>query len=64
MNFWKEHVALRVILIAVFFVAGLGLVIGGWTLTGNMNGLIIMLVGLLLLIAALFIYNKPFEDKR
>ena len=47
MNFWKEHVALRVILIAVFFVAGLGLVIGGWTLTGKMNGLIIMLVGLL-----------------
>ena len=38
--------------------------IGGWTLTGKMNGLIIMLVGLLLLIAALFIYNKPFEDKR
>ena len=64
MNFWKEHVALRVVLIAVLFIAGMALVIGGWTLTGQMKGLIVMLVGLLLLIAALFIYNKPFEDKR
>ena len=30
----------------------------------QMKGLIIMLVGLALLIGALFIYNKPFTDKR
>lgn len=64
MNFWKEHVALRIVLIALLFIAGLGLVIGGWTMTGQMKGLIIMLVGLFMLIAALFIYNKPFTDKR
>ena len=51
-------------LIAVLFVAGLALVIGGWTMTGQLKGLIIMLVGLALLIGALFIYNKPFTAKR
>ncbi len=64
MKFWKEHAALRIVLIAALFVAGLALVIGGWTMTGQMKGLIIMLVGLVLLIGALFIYNKPFTDKR
>ena len=64
MNFWKEHVALRVILIAALFIAGLALVIGGWTITGQMKGLVIMLIGLVLLIVALALYNKPFQDKR
>lgn len=64
MKFWKEHAVLRIVLIAALFVAGLALVIGGWTMTGQMKGLIIMLVGLVLLIGALFIYNKPFTDKR
>ena len=64
MNFWKEHTALRVILIALFFVVGLVLVIGGWTMTGQMTGLIIMLVGLILLVLALALYNKPFQDKK
>lgn len=62
MKFWKEHTALRIVLIALLFVAGIALVIGGWTMTGQMKGLIIMLVGLALLICALFIYNKPFTD--
>ena len=61
MKFWKEHVALRIVLIALLFIAGIALVIGGWTMTGQMKGLIIMLVGLALL-CALFIYNKPFTD--
>lgn len=64
MNYWKEHAALRVILIAVLFIAGLALVIGGWTITGQMKGLVIMLAGLLLLILALALYNKPFQDRR
>ena len=62
MKFWKEHAALRIVLIALLFVAGIALVIGGWTMTGQMKGLIIMLAGLALLICALFIYNKPFTD--
>lgn len=60
MNFWKEHVVLRLVLIAAFFVAGIGLVIGGWKMTGEMNGLIRMVIGVLLLLVALYIYNKPY----
>lgn len=60
MNFWKEHVVLRLVLIAAFFVVGLALVIGGWKMTGEMNGLIRMVIGVLLLLAALYIYNKPY----
>ncbi len=62
MKFWKEHATLRVTLIALFFLGGMGLVVYGWTLSGKLAGLGIMLVGLVLLLAALFIYNKPFQD--
>lgn len=64
MKFWKEHTALRISLILICLVAGLALVIGGWKMTGQMTGLMIMLVGLALLIVALAIYNKPFQDER
>lgn len=64
MKFWKEHTALRVSLIALLFIAGLAMIIGGWQMTGQMNGLIIMIVGLALLIVALAIYNKPFQDPK
>ena len=30
MEFWKEHVKVRVVLIALFFVVGLILVFAGW----------------------------------
>ena len=63
MRFWKEHVALRVSLIAILFVLGMALLIGGWMMHGQMKGLIIMIVGLVLLLVALRIYNRPFEDK-
>lgn len=64
MKFWKEHAALRMFLMLLFFLAGLALIIIGWKMTGQMNGLIIMIVGLVLLIAALAIYNKPFQDPK
>ena len=64
MKFWKEHAALRVSLIALFFIAGMAMIIGGWKMTGQMSGLIIMIVGLALLIVALAIYNKPFQDPK
>ena len=64
MKFWKEHTSLRVTLIALFFFAGLALVIYGWTLTGKLSGLGLMIVGVILLLAALMIYNKPFETDR
>ena len=61
MQFWKEHVSLRIALILVFFVVGLALIVFGWKMTGNLAGLGIMIIGVILLIAALMIYNKPFE---
>ena len=62
MAFWKEHPALRIVLIAVLFVLALVMIIAGWTMTGQLAGLGIMIVGVTLLLAALAIYNKPFED--
>ena len=64
MNFWKEHTSLRAVLIALFFLAGLALVIYGWTLTGRLSGLGLMIVGVILLLSALMVYNKPFEGGR
>lgn len=61
MKFWKEHASLRVLLIALFFLAGMVLIVAGWKMTGKMTGLVIMLAGLVLLLAALMIYNKRFE---
>lgn len=60
-KFWKEHATLRVILIAVFFALGIGLTIWGWTMTGKLLGLGIMLVGVAALLAALWVYNKVFQ---
>ena len=64
MKFWKEHMALRSLLILIFVVAGLALVFVGWSMTGKMAGLIIMIVGVILLVTALLVYNKPFEDPK
>lgn len=61
MEFWKEHVKLRMVLIAILFVAGVAATIAGWRLTGQLLGLGIMIVGVCLLLVALWIYNKPFE---
>ena len=63
-QFWKDHTVLRVVLIAVCFLAGLALIIGGWNMPKDPVGLGIMAVGLVLLLAALAIYNKPFEDPK
>ena len=59
MNFWKNHASLRAVLIAIFFVGRLTLTVVGWKMTGQLNGLILMLVGIVLLLTALFVYNAP-----
>ena len=61
MEFLKEHVKARAVLIALFFIVGLILVFAGWRMTGKLAGLGIMILGVILLLAALLIYNKPFE---
>ncbi len=61
MEFWKEHMTLRALLIAAFFIVGLVLVIVGWKMTGQLAGLGLMLVGVVGLLTALFLYNKPYQ---
>ena len=61
MNFWKNHATLRAVLILLFFVAGIVLTIVGWKMTGKLLGLGIMLVGIVFLLTALFVYNAPYH---
>ena len=61
MNFWKNHASLRAVLIVLFFVVGMVLTIVGWKMTGKLEGLGLMLVGIVLLLTALFVYNAPYR---
>ena len=61
MNFWKNHATLRGVLIVLFFVVGMALTIAGWKMTGKLEGLGLMLVGIILLLTALFVYNAPYR---
>ena len=61
MNFWKEHTTLRGVLILLFFVIGMVLTVAGWKMTGKLEGLGLMLVGVILLLTALFVYNAPYR---
>ena len=63
-NLWlsiKELLTIRSLLIVVFFAAGMFLTINGWRMTGELVGLGKMLVGIVLLLTALFVYNRPFS---
>ena len=61
MNFWKEHATLRGVLILLCFVVGMILTITGWKMTGKLEGLGLMLVGIIFLLTALFVYNAPYS---
>ena len=61
MNFWKNHLTLRAVLIVIFFVVGMVLTIAGWKMTGKLEGLGLMLLGIVLLLVALFVYNAPYK---
>ena len=58
---WKKLATLRVILIAVFFVVGMVLTVAGWKMTGKLEGLGIMCLGIIFLLTALFVYNAPYK---
>ena len=60
MRFWKKHLALRVVLMVLFFVAGLALVLIGWRMTGQLSGLGLMLLGIVLMLTTLLLYNKAY----
>ena len=61
MTFWKEHLTLRAVLILLFVVVGLVLTVVGWKMTGQLLGLGIMLVGVVFLLTALFVYNALYK---
>ena len=58
---WKKHTTLRGILIALFFVLGMILTVAGWKMTGKLEGLGIMCLGIIFLLTALFVYNAPYK---
>lgn len=58
-----ENSKLRIFFILLFFLLGLGLVIYGWTLTGKSFGLLLMLIGVVFLLSAIFVYNKPYRKE-
>ena len=64
MNFMKVNPKIRVILIAVSFLLALFFVITGWKMTGEMIGLIKMLIGVAFLLVSLKVYNITFEDPK
>ena len=61
MNFWKNHTILRIALIVLFFVIGMVLTLVGWKMTGQLLGLGLMLVGMVFLLTALFVYNAQYK---
>ncbi len=64
MKFWKDRAALRVALMLAFFIVGIVLLIVGWRMTGELAGLGLMLVGVILLVTTFMLYNKPFETPK
>lgn len=64
MKFINENPVLRVASILVCFLVGVILVFTGWKQTGDLGGLIQMLIGVAVLLLALAIYNEPYSDKR
>ena len=64
MEFLKQNPGVRIILILVSFIIAVFFVITGWQMTGQMAGLIKMMVGVAFLLVALKIYNITFEDPK
>ena len=58
--FFKNHPNLRTVLIVLFFAIGMVLTLVGWDMTGKLEGLGLMLVGMVCLLTALFVYNAPY----
>lgn len=61
---WKKQEKLRIILMALFFIAGLVLTFVGWKMTGKLEGLGLMILGIIFLLTTLFLYNAPYNSKR
>ena len=58
---WKKYIKLRAVLMALFFLLGLVLTFVGWKMTGKLEGLGLMCLGLVFLLTALFLYNAAYK---
>ena len=58
---WKKHIKLRAVLMALLFLLGLVLTFVGWKMTGKLEGLGLMCLGLVFLLTALFLYNAAYK---
>ncbi len=61
MKFINDNPILRIVSILVCFLGGFVLVFTGWKQTGELGGLIQMLIGVGVLLVALAIYNYPYR---
>ena len=59
---WKKHIKLRAVLMVLFFLLGLVLTFVGWKMTGKLEGLGLMCLGLVFLLTALFLYNAAYKN--
>ena len=64
MKFLDDNPVIRVGTILICFIAGLVLVYTGWKQTGELGGLIQMIIGVGVLLIALAVYNHPYRDKK
>ncbi|MBO5852939.1 MAG: hypothetical protein J6Q74_03930 [Clostridia bacterium] len=58
---FNSNSRLRSAIIALLFVLGVIIVYIGWTMTGKVSGLLLMIFGVILLLTAVFVYNKPYR---
>ena len=61
MKFINENPILRVVSILICFLGGFVLVFTGWKQTGELGGLIQMIIGVGVLLIAIAIYNYPYK---
>lgn len=59
MRFWKDYPTVRILVIAVLFFASMAMLFIGFGMTGQLAGLGVMVLGVLLLTLALAVYNSP-----
>ena len=50
-----------VVWMILIFAVGMTLTLVGWSMTGKLLGLGLMLVGIVLMLTALFVYNAPYK---
>ena len=64
MKFLKDNPGIRIALITLSFIIAIFLIVTGWQMTGQMAGLIKMIIGVAFLLVALKIYNIIYEDPK